>query len=286
MRTIEPSTEGDRASIRQRRALFILCEKLLTVFFHDQAKLLRRFRLEQQQGAVIRQGFEEPLIAVTFPGQQIAPPLVRRLVSDDVLAQNFRDRTHVQPGLFVGRKEGKAGEENERWPTLTDLAGHLGQSQAGVGIWTKAVSEELDRPRRRVCHSLGIARGRRWGRGNGDLRGPPPRERRGRLRRRGLRRTLRERAFHAGCGIRFHRNVAGLGRYPRVLAQVESSNRHGTIGNPMAGLLTRRQIGGRIFDSPTGGKKRPAGRIAELQIESGHLQPAVGIPRPTGPDVE
>src|ERR1700690_3658469 len=33
-------------------------------------------------------------------------------------------------------------------------------------------------------------------------------------------------------------------------------------------------------------KQRPTGRIAELQIESGHFQPAVGVPRAAGSDVE
>ena len=75
-------------------------------------------------------------------------------------------------------------------------------------------------------------------------------------------------------------------RYPRVFAQVESGNRHGTIGNPMAGLFTRRQHRRARLRLACRWRAASIRGIAELQIEAGHLQPAVGIPGPAGADVE
>ena len=117
--------------------------------------------------------------------------------------------------FFLRREEGKAGEEDKRGPSLTDIAGHLGERQAGIGVGTEAASEELDRARRRIGDRLRIARGRWRRRIHCDLVGRVSSREGHEMWRQNQRlgRTLRECALHAGGSVGFHRNLARLRLY-------------------------------------------------------------------------
>src|SRR5881409_1843970 len=74
-------------------------------YFCIAVELDRILRFQQHHRAVIRQPLHEPLVAVPTPGDQIAPPLVRGFMGDDLSAEDLFDRTQVEIGFLLRSKE-------------------------------------------------------------------------------------------------------------------------------------------------------------------------------------
>ena len=124
-----PNVTGP-SSIKRTPAGFLKKRSFL-VFFQHLVEFRRILCFDQHQCAVIRQTFRDPLVAVIVPGDQIAPPLVRRLVPDNHADESFFCWGEMEMRLFFIAEVGKTGEKNQPRPALAHVSWKLRQRPTG-----------------------------------------------------------------------------------------------------------------------------------------------------------
>jgi hypothetical protein len=87
MGRLQALPQRHRAGIAQPLSIFVLAQKIAAVFFENLPELRRVLLLQHQQRRIVRQPFRNPLIPITLPQHQIAPPLMRRLVDQNLAVE-------------------------------------------------------------------------------------------------------------------------------------------------------------------------------------------------------
>jgi hypothetical protein len=136
----------------------------------DMVRILAGVSKEHRE--IIGDGFVDPLIAITGPANDIAPPLVSGFVKRDDLGKEFLG-IGVEAGatLSFGREEGVGGDVEESWPTLPERAGNLRDGEMTKREGARILFEEMYGGINVVGQAFeGL--GRAWGRGrSGDAGG-------------------------------------------------------------------------------------------------------------------
>ena len=116
-----PSAEPrPSSSTRMRDA-----NKIVAILLHDLVKSRRIAGFKQHKSAVVGQRFHGPLVAVAAPANQVAPPLVRGLVRDNLLLKQACGFIAFETLTFRRAQERITGEENEAGPALAHRPGEL-----------------------------------------------------------------------------------------------------------------------------------------------------------------
>src|SRR5262245_16999666 len=83
VRGVESKPERHRTCIPKKFSLFVLLQKISPISLQDFVKLLRILCLQKHQCRVVRQGLDNPLVAISTPPNQVAPPLMSGFVRQD-----------------------------------------------------------------------------------------------------------------------------------------------------------------------------------------------------------
>ena len=210
------------------------------------------------------------MIAITGPGDQVAPPLMRRLMSRyEPLQQDLRVAVMQLFSLLI-TQERIRGQEDQPGPTLAGTPWQLGQSQMTIRKRAEAVGKILD----------GL-RGLR----HDHLRSPH--------------RKLRRRSYHLNLpswkiflhtagGVGLDTDITNASRGLTVLAEIEPGEWNGAIRSPPSHLLPvcLRELILRNLCRFSCRDQYPVLRITELQVEISHLHAAVRIPGPASANIQ
>ena len=118
MRRFEPRAEGHGTGVSQSLSILVARKQITAVFLKYVAELRRIFLLEYQQRRVVGESFGNPLIVITLPLHQIAPPLMRGLVHEHLRIERSRQRVEAEIRLLLRTEKGEARKKYESRPSL------------------------------------------------------------------------------------------------------------------------------------------------------------------------
>ena len=118
MRRLQPLSQCHRSSIAQPLSIFVLAQKIPPILFQNLPELRRVLLLQHQERRIVRQTLRQPLIPITLPQHQIAPPLMRRLVYQDLAVELASHRIKMQICLLLRAQKREARQEDQPRPSL------------------------------------------------------------------------------------------------------------------------------------------------------------------------
>src|SRR5438067_13171467 len=100
----------------------------------------------KEQREIVRDGLVNPLVAITRPADDVAPPLMRNFVIGDELREMLL-AAGTKPGALLRfrRKKRKRGNVQESRPALAKSSWNLRDAQIVEGKWSGEGLVKMDR---------------------------------------------------------------------------------------------------------------------------------------------
>lgn len=105
---LEACAQGHGTCIADPLIVLVLSHEIAAVAFEDLPELGGIVLLQDEERRVVGEAFGDPLIVIAVPEDQVAPPLMRGFVDQDLAVERARDGIKMQIGLFLRAEEREA----------------------------------------------------------------------------------------------------------------------------------------------------------------------------------